>query len=135
VALCQGAGLHFVDAEIGRRRLNGVKDFDVWTFFAAKPGRRFPADRRNVHHDFGRSRFGRWPREPAQFQHFEGRRVDLLMRGLPVRRNADPIEAVRAWLAEGRTESAKRLAEKGVVLIDPPRFRGIIAWPMLLDLV
>jgi hypothetical protein len=30
VALCQGAALHFVDGE------NGVKDFDVWTFYAAR---------------------------------------------------------------------------------------------------
>ena len=28
VALCQGAALHYVDGK------NGVKDFDVWTFFA-----------------------------------------------------------------------------------------------------
>jgi hypothetical protein len=29
VALCQGAALHYVDGK------NGVKDFDVWTFYAA----------------------------------------------------------------------------------------------------
>ena len=32
VALCQGAALHLIDGT------NGVKDFDVWTFFAAHPG-------------------------------------------------------------------------------------------------
>jgi hypothetical protein len=135
VALCQGARLHYVDTELGRRRPNGVKDFDVWTVFVAMPQRRFPADRRNTHQDFGPSRFGRWPQEPARFRHFEGRRVDLLMRGLPVRNDADPIEAVRAWLAEGRTRSAQLLARKGVVLIDPPRYRGFVAWPLLLDFV
>ena len=31
VALCQGAALHYVDGK------SGVKDFDVWTFYAARP--------------------------------------------------------------------------------------------------
>ena len=34
--LAQGAALHFLD---GR---TGVKDLDVWTFYAAIPGTRFP---------------------------------------------------------------------------------------------
>ena len=37
VALCQGAALHFVD------RKNGVKDLDVWTFYAEHPARRVNA--------------------------------------------------------------------------------------------
>jgi hypothetical protein len=40
VALAQGAALHYLD---GR---TGVKDLDVWAFYAAIPGRRFPADKR-----------------------------------------------------------------------------------------
>lgn len=28
-ALCQGAGLHYVDVALGKRRPNGVKDFDA----------------------------------------------------------------------------------------------------------
>jgi hypothetical protein len=36
VALCQGAALHYVD---GR---NGVKDFDVYMFYAAHPTGTFP---------------------------------------------------------------------------------------------
>jgi len=46
VALCQGAALHFVDGK------NGVKDFDVWTFYKKQPKYHFPY-RRIGHKDFG----------------------------------------------------------------------------------
>ena len=36
IALCQGAALHYIDEK------NGVKDFDVWTFYAAHPDAPFP---------------------------------------------------------------------------------------------
>jgi hypothetical protein len=48
VALCRGGALHYLD------RSNGVKDFDVWTFFAALPDR-YPDRalyRRNKARDF-----------------------------------------------------------------------------------
>jgi len=61
VALCQGAALHFVNGE------NGVKDFDVWTFFANRPEAPFLSRRPVVHTDFGRSKFGRNPTEPPQY--------------------------------------------------------------------
>jgi hypothetical protein len=32
---------------------------------------------------------------------------------------ADPAEAIRNWLAASRTTSARKLAEKVIVLIDP----------------
>ena len=36
VALGQGAARHYLDGQ------TGVKDFDVWTFFAAAPTRPYP---------------------------------------------------------------------------------------------
>lgn len=129
VALCQGAALHYVDMTRGKRRPNGVKDFDVWSYFAAIPGRKFPAYRRNTHFDFGPSKFGRWRHELPLFCHFEGRRVDLLMRDLKASPHANPVAALRRWLGEGRTGSQRALAFKAVVLIDPPRLRGAIVWP------
>lgn len=128
VALCQGAGLHYVDIARGHRRPNGVKDFDVWSFFAKIPGKRFPAYRRHVHVDFGPSKFGRWNHEPRRFRHYVGRRVDLLMRDLDVTVVADPVQALREWLEEGRTRSQRDLAAKGVVLIQPARLRRKIVW-------
>jgi hypothetical protein len=35
-ALCQGAALHYLDGE------NGVKDFDVWSFYASRDDGPFP---------------------------------------------------------------------------------------------
>ena len=59
VALCQGAALHFVDGK------SGVKDFDVWTFYAKHPEGPFPSRVVN-HEDFGESKFGRNPNIPAR---------------------------------------------------------------------
>ncbi|MGP3919032.1 hypothetical protein [Nonomuraea sp. 10N515B] len=129
VALCQGAGLHFVHLAQGKANPNGIKDFDVWSFFAAVPNQRFPADRRYVPIDFGPSVYGRWTREPERFRHYLGRRVDLFVRALPVSIDADPVGAVREYLSAGRTQSARLLAAKGVVLIDPAGRRGEIVWP------
>ncbi len=50
------------------------------------------------------------------------------MRVLPVPVDADPVLALRSYLAETRTSSAEFLAKKGVVLIDPPDQRGEIVW-------
>jgi hypothetical protein len=119
IALCQGAAQHYVDAE------NGIKDFDVWSFFAAHPAGPFPY-RRRVERDFCCSKFSRYPADPPRFV---GRRVDLGGRSLPVSPKADPVETVRWYLAEGRTETARRLSEKPVVLLWPARLRGRVIWP------
>jgi len=139
VTLAQGAALHYLD---GR---TGVKDLDVWSFFAAIPGTRFPADRRETHADFGPSEFGRQrydftaarnQRELARFRRwdaFTGRRVDLLMRHLPIAPNQsvdDTVAALRAWLTAGAASRARNppssghLARKAMILIDPVDGRG-----------
>jgi len=120
VALCQGAGLHFVD------RTTGVKDFDVWTFYAGHPTAPFPVRRRWTK-DFGESRFGPDPFEPEQYR---GRRVDLLARSIPCEVGANPVEALRQYLSTSATNTARLLAQKAVVLIDPRALRGVVAWPI-----
>ena len=53
VVLAQGAALHYLD------RSNGVKDLDVWSFFALPSDQsRFPEDQRKKHVDFGHSDLG-----------------------------------------------------------------------------
>ena len=118
-ALCQGAAVHYVD---GR---NGVKDFDVWSFYAELAGWPFPPRWRGTR-DFGPSKFRRYPGDPARYS---GRRVDCLGRSLPAALGADPAEAVRRYLARRRTESARQLAAKAVILIDPPERAGEVVWP------
>jgi hypothetical protein len=56
-------------------------------------------------------------------------RVDLLGRSLPVARGTDPARAIRDYLAAGRTTSARALAAKATVLIDPAHRPGEIVWP------
>lgn len=119
VTLCQGAALHYVDGK------NGVKDFDVWTFYAENKEAQFPPRRRKAE-DFGASKFGRWPGDRL---HYTGRRVDLIGRSLPVNPDANPIEAVRAYLRMGQTNTARELAKKAVVIIEPEDLIGIVIWP------
>jgi len=97
-ALCQGGAQHFVD---GR---TGVKDFDVWTFYAALPSQPYPARWRTTA-DFGPSRFGRRESEPEGV--FEGRRVDLIGRSIPASPNLDPVDIAIEYLTTRRTASAR----------------------------
>jgi hypothetical protein len=118
-ALCQGAALHYVNGQ------NGVKDFDVWSFYAQHDDWPFPARWRGTR-DFGPSKFGRYPGDPPQYV---GRRVDLLGRSLAVAPGTDPADAIHDYLAAGRTLSARALAAKAAVLINPMSRVGEIVWP------
>lgn len=143
VALAQGAALHYLD---GR---TGVKDLDVWTFYAAIPGRRFPSDKTVRRADFGPSSLGRQPydlRTARNKSHrtslqtwsdYTGRRVDFCRRALLVETDAPinfVISALQAWLARGARSTAARkpspwhLAKKAVVLLYPDSHRGYIVW-------
>jgi hypothetical protein len=123
---------------------HGVKDLDVWTFFRQLPdGERFPADRRNRHMDFGPSGLGRQAydlgrahderqrRQWMRWSAFEGRRVDLFMRALPVQDREDGLEALRRWLSRGQQSgkgSASWLAIRAIVVVAPTVHRGRIVW-------
>ena len=120
----------------------------TWTCgrsYSLIPGSRWPADRRNVSADFGPSSLGRQkynllaaPNERARramekVAQYEGRRVGLLMRALPVGPRAEPGEAIQDWLAKGQRHghgSAWFLSQKAVVLIDPGPRRGEVLWPI-----
>ena len=116
-ALCQGAALHFARGGIG------INDFDVYTFYAQHPKRAWYAKRRRGC-DFGDQKFGKSQDKP----NFVGRRVDLMGRGIPAEPTEEPVRAVQRYLSNGRTKSARLLAQKAVVVIEPSRSIGQIIW-------
>jgi hypothetical protein len=109
--------LHFVDGK------NGVKDFDVWSFFRAHAARPFPY-RRNASADFGDPKFGR----SQNWGHFIGRRVDLLGRSMKVSPHESPADTLRRYLSSSRTASACALAKKAMVLVYPRAQLGTVVW-------
>jgi len=117
-ALCQGAALHYLDSS------NGVKDFDVWSFYAQRADGPFPYRWRGTA-DYGPSKFGRYPGDPPSFT---GRRVDLLGRSLEMPLDAEPATVLSHYLSAARTASAKALAAKAVVFINPEQLVGKVVW-------
>ena len=118
VALCQGGALHYLDGK------NGIKDLDVWSFFKPNPARQFPPGRRKEL-DFGDPKFGvteGWP-------HFVGRRVDHIGRAIPDIDYSDPVAVLRRYLSNGTTKSARQLAKKAMILIEPALLLGTVVWP------
>lgn len=118
VALCQGGALHYLDGK------NGIKDLDVWSFFEPNPKRQFPY-RRRAQLDFGDPKFGQSEDTPS----YVGRRVDHIGRTIPDTDYTDPVAVLRRYLRTGATESARRLAEKAVILIEPAHLFGTVVWP------
>jgi hypothetical protein len=119
IALCQGAALHFLDGK------NGVKDFDIWSFFRAHETKPFPY-RRHATADFGNPKFGKSP----NWEHFVGRRVDLLGRSMDVSSQASAVDASRGYLSSLSTASARALAKKAMILIYPHELLGTVVWPL-----
>lgn len=115
VALCQGAALHLVDGE------TGINDFNVYTFYAVHPSKRWYA-KRIKSYDFGDPRFGQSIDRPG----FIGRRVDCLGRAIDVVDGEDAASALRRYVRQRGTEIARCLAKNAVVLLEPEC--GLVAW-------
>jgi hypothetical protein len=160
VVLAQGAALHYLYPEglpHPRAGSPGVKDLDVWSFYAAIPGRPLRAGRYELCVDFGPSTLGRnrYPNPHSggaiRWNQFAGRRVDLLARDLRVDVDASVdmvIAALRSWLiggaakpcahlrADGRSPSPHWLAHKAMVWIGTPETRrraGKKIWDVYAD--
>jgi hypothetical protein len=118
ICLCQGAAQHYVHGD------RGVQDFDLWGFFQEVSGRQFPP-RRPATHDFGPSRFGRNPDDGPKYK---GRRVDVMGRSISIPTSTPPIESVRRYFEAKRTDSARLLAERPVIVVWPLEERGRIIW-------
>jgi hypothetical protein len=139
VCLAQGGAAHRVSGT------KGVKDLDVWLFYALPAGRNpahFPWNRLILHVDFGPSHHGHQlytdeeradPKlDVTVWERFEGRRVDLIARA--IRPHVDgPHAAIWDWLEAGargrpRSSSAWWLAQAAVVDLGRPA-RGHQVWP------
>ena len=117
LALCQGAAEHFV------RPGHGVKDLDVWVFFARNSVRPFPYRRRGCV-DFGPSPLGRHPADKG----YKGRRVDVIGRDISVEEEQSPSDAIRRYISQMRSKSARCLRMRPVVMLYPSPDLGRIVW-------
>lgn len=115
VALCQGAGQHYVDGK------TGINDFDIYTFYRKNPDKKWYA-KRIKSYDFGNPKFGQSIDKP----NFIGRRVDCLGREIEVRKNETTIIALRRYLQESNTTTSRCLSNKSVVLLEPKC--GYVVW-------
>ncbi len=118
--LCQGAADHFINPGAGR----GVHDFDVWFFFRRRAETGL-WNRKPFTADLGPSKFGRSGLDPARYA---GRRVDVLWRGIETEGAEDPAQAIRRYLAQPRTASARALRLKAAVMLSPSVRVGEIVW-------
>jgi hypothetical protein len=118
-ALCQGAALHYLDARNSVRTSTSGPSTPRATMAHSVP----------VEGNSGLrpSKFGRYPDDPPSFT---GRRADLLGRSLDVPLDAEPATVLRDYFSAARTRSAKELAAKAVVLINPEQLAGKVVWPM-----
>ena len=96
----------------------------MWSFFREQPGQPIPR-RPVVYRDLGVSKFGKSSDRPD----FIGRRVDLLLKSIAFAPGASPVTALQQYLAKGRTKTARCLAQKAIILIEPAELLGFIAWP------
>jgi hypothetical protein len=65
---------------------------------------------------------------------FVRRHVDLMGRALPAGPDANPVEAVRGWLATSENATPWHLRQKEVVGLYPARYRGKVIWDANVDL-
>jgi hypothetical protein len=119
-ALCQGAALHYLNGE------TGINDLDIFSFFRRHPDRDW-YPRRRVVYDFGDPKFGQSADKPR----FVGRRVDCMGRSIDAVLGEEPVTAVRRYLRAGRTTTARLLAQKAVILLEPAC--GVVVWPVNTD--
>lgn len=116
VALCQGAARHYLDGT------TGINDLDIFSFYIRHPDRHWFARRRAIY-DFGDPKFGQSADKPQ----FIGRRVDCMGRSIDGSLGEDPVHAVRRYLRQQRTATARLLAEQAVIMLEP--HCGTVIWP------
>ena len=128
--LVQGGARHRVNGD------RGIKDLDVYLFYALGPGAsagKFPFNRGTIQRDFGSSHHGQelytdedrldpgLARRIPKWEQFVGRRVDLLARAIPPH-SEGARAAVVDWLRTGQDKRGStpwHLAQTPVVALRP----------------
>src|SRR5512134_2099554 len=113
-ALCGNAALHYLNG------ITGVDRFEVVAFYAEHTDAPFPFQRVSQA-DFGKSKFGRGVK-PADT--YEGLRVSLEGRSIAGGPGDDPLEAIQRYLRAGATPTARDLARRAVVMLEPEELLG-----------
>jgi hypothetical protein len=121
VALGGNGALHYLNG------MTGVGEFQVWSFYAHHAEAPFPVHQVS-HADFGESKFGRGSDLPDTYR---GRRVVLQGRSIDALPSDDPLEAVQRYLRAAATPTAREIAAKALVLLEPEPLLGLEAWPSL----
>ena len=137
VVLAQSAALHYLHPDAGQQ----VNDLDVWTFYAAMPGRSLRSQRqesRSVDGTTGGPHYAAIPLagRVRGWKEYDGKRVDFLVREIDVHPGAGAsavIAALRSWLGHGarqpcrheehKNSSAHWLAHTAMVWIGTPANR------------
>lgn len=120
--LAQGAAQHYLDCKNGADVKRGINDFDVYSFYEKNPAKTWCYRRPVMSYDFGDPKFGRSLDRPS----FIGRRVDCLGRAIKVNKGDDIKTALKKYLENSTSKTAKEL-KKALVLLNP-NCEGII-WP------
>jgi hypothetical protein len=121
-ALCGDGALHYLNG------ITGVSEFQVWTFYAENSEAAFPPYHVS-HLDYGESKFGRGANLPESYK---GLRMVVQGRSLDAATGDDPLEALQRYLRARATPSARELAARAVVLLEPDELLGVEAWPSLV---
>jgi hypothetical protein len=116
IALCQGAALHYLDNR------TGINDFDVYTFYKRHPAKSWYS-KGIKSYDFGDAKFG----QSLDHPNFIGRRVDCLARSIEVHAKEHAATSLQRYLEDGKTETARLLATKAVIVLEPNC--GTVVWP------
>jgi hypothetical protein len=121
-AMCGSAALHYLNG------ITGVGEFEVVSFYTEHADAPFPHQKVS-HADFGSPKFGRGADTPDSYQ---GLRVTLEGRSIPGGPGDDALETIQRYLKAGATPTARELARKAVVMLEPEELLGMEAWPSLV---
>ena len=108
VALCQGAADHYCDGT------TGIKDYDVWFFYAHMQGVSMP--RSSIKKCY------------PGFNCYKDKKVDVLRRSDSAFKKGDVKASSRRYLTNPSNSTPIRLSEKAVIGLYPPEVMGKKLW-------